>query len=434
MKKFAILLLALLMFCASCAASACGTYILIPDSDTRLLFEEEVRSYCIDTLGYVLCEIVARHGYHFDHEGKYADHFLELCYVDPHDSGFPYEEAPDEVSNEEIITGLSDIERQNINLILRVMTEKIESNDISGYYEDWCCEERTDSWNLFDEIDKGAAVNFPRGLNLPVYSGPGEHYLRADGGLAAVNTGKNIYGYGFDGDWLLIAYYDDWETDQTRVGYVHQDAFGRDLNPTVCKIGELDEYERSFCSEHTILFDQLKFGSETLTLPAGVTLTDDPLGKCTPLTRLSKGDTVTVLFAYPPKLTPDNFDEETTFFGNYERLIYDIFDGYQWFYVETHEPTPARGFISCTTLYLEPDYEPKGFNIFAEYYQASYDSYAVEDEFDAQSLANAEKIYAELLEAEPSAENEMEHALWEALCQSSETHIQRVIHEIASGE
>lgn len=36
--------------------------------------------------------------------------------------------------------------------------------------------------------------------------------------------------------------------------------------------------------------------------------------------------------------------------------------------------------------------------------------------------------------AEPSAENETERALWEALCQSSETHIQRVIREIESGE
>lgn len=434
MKKYAILILALLMLCASCAASACGTFILIHDSDTRLLFEEEVHSYSIDTLGYVLCEIVARHGYHFEPDGKYAEHFSGIGYLDPCDSGFPYEEAPDEVSNEEIIANLSDIERRNIDLILRVMTEKIESNDISGYYESWLCEEGEYFWNVFREIDEGDIVHFPRGLNLPVYSGPGEHYLRMDGGLASVNTGKTIYGYGFDGDWLLIAYYDDQMANKTRVGYVHEDTFKRDLNPAECRPGELDEYDNPFCDTHVFFFDQLEFGNETLTLPAGVTLTDDPLGMRTPLVRLSAGDTVTVLFTYPPKLTSDDFDEETTFFSDYERKLDEVFCDHQWLYVETHDPTPARGFISCDTLYLEPDYEPRVFKVFEECYYPSDDDVFIEEEFNAQSLANAEKLYAELLGAEPPTENETEHELWEAVCQSSEMYIQRVIHEIESGE
>lgn len=65
------------MFCLlSSVAAACndGQYI-IPDSDIRRLTEAELWQYDYDTLGYVLNEIFARHGYHFNRGGKYDEYF-----------------------------------------------------------------------------------------------------------------------------------------------------------------------------------------------------------------------------------------------------------------------------------------------------------------------------------------------------------------------
>lgn len=331
MKRYAALTLAAMMICIASIATACGTYILISDSDTRLLFEDEVRGYHEETLSFVLNEILARHGYHFDPNSEYYDHFMNLCYLYPHDSGFPYCEASEEVTNEEIIAGLSDIERQNIELIRRIQEEKRNTNDASGFLADWSCDERIGAL-AFDPVGYNwKSVDFPRNLRIPVYSGPGEQYLRGDGGYATVRTGKRIYAYGFDGEWLMISYFVDPETRQTRVGYIHKNMFVRELNPAICEPREVDNDEDALCDQHYLRIGQIEFECTSITLPVGVTVTDDPTGSQTPLVHLAAGETVTLLRKFP-------LDEEM------------FEDDEQWYYIEYEGQVSVRGFIPVELL------------------------------------------------------------------------------------
>lgn len=315
-------LLCCLMAVTAATASACGSFVLIYDSDTRLLFEDEVRGYHYDTLGYVLNEIVARHGYHFDPEGRYYRHFEHIDYREPHDTGFPYMEAPASVSNEEIIAGLSDIELQNIALIKRVMKEKREAHDESGYFADWMCSEDFDSVYVCP-VGEPVDVDMPINLRIPVYSGPGENYLRGADGAAMVCTNDDISAYGFDGDWLMITYMVDPQARKTRVGYIHKDEFRRELYHPECMDSE---YRRS---EDPIL--QLKFTSVPMTLTADADLTDDPAGAQTPLVRVKSGEAVTVLMTFPAD-------------GPASRT------GVDWAYVEYAGQKPVRGFIPQSLL------------------------------------------------------------------------------------
>lgn len=354
MKKSVALLLALLMLCASCAAYACGTEIVIHDSDTRLLPEEEVGGYCSDTLGYIEAEILARHGWHFDPDSRYADHFDSLNYIEAHDSGFPYEEAPAEVTNESILAGLSDIERQNLDLVQRVMAEKIKYNDFSGYYESWCCEEASEWQNYFRAIEPSELLDLPRNLAIPVYSGPGKHYLRADGGSAALNSTQDVYAFGFDGEWLMIVYQANPLNDQNRFGYIHRDDYVRDLFPAVCRPGELNEDGDPYCDVHDTLLTQLPFRAEPLTLPVNVTLTDDPVRSDAPIARVNAGETVTVLYTYPPERTREDFEDEKDY-RDYLDLCNETYCNGPVYYVETSGETPVRGFISPGVLYPSDD-------------------------------------------------------------------------------
>ena len=442
MKTYAALFLALLMLCAACTAFACGTYVLVRDSDTRLLFEDEVYGYHVDTLGYILCEIVARHGYHFDPEGRYDEHFSCLNYVELHDSGFPYKEAPADVTNEEIVAGLADIERQNIDLILRVMAEKISTNDCSGYWESWTCSE-SEEWNYFSDFDHGRSLDLPRNLIIPVYSGPGRHYLRGDNGCASVNTNKVVFGYGFDGDWLMIAYFEDSEIGQVRVGYIHQDDFGRDLNPAACRAADApdDDLPKQECRDHELILGQLEFGSEKLVLPVGVTLTDDPMNTGKPLARLSAGETVTVLFTYPPERTKDDFENEDDY-EDYKELYEYVFDGVPLIYVEHGGETPVRGFITSQLmtrwpeLYVISGSNPPKFGAISDsaLHEWTYGDPVKAEQFVAENLAKAEQLLADHLAAEPPAEDTAAHALWEAVSASYDTFIRRIRYIIENGK
>lgn len=349
MKNSVALFLALLMLCAACTASACGTFVLIPDSDTRLLTEAEVSGYCYDTLGYVEGEILARHGWHFDPESRYIDHFENINYLEPHDSGFPYREAPADVTNEAILAGLSDIERQNLELVQRVIAEKIQYNDRSGFYESWCCEESTEWYNRFCDHEGVDYLNLPRNLSIPVYSGPGRHYLRAEGGAAALNSNQEIFAYGFDGEWLLVVYQADPLSWQNRYGYIHRDDHGRDLLPAICRPGERDEDDNAFCSDHAVLLGQLDFTAEPLTLPVNVTLTDDPVNSEAPLARLDAGETVTVLYTFPPERTREDFESDRDY-EDYLFLCDEVYCEGPLYYVETTGEMPVRGFIPSGAL------------------------------------------------------------------------------------
>ena len=333
MKKYiAIALCCLSIFTCACA-SACGTYVLIYDSDDRLLFEEEVRGYDYDTLGYVLNEIVARHGYHFDPDGEYSYHFQNIDYIYAHDTGFPYEEAPQDVSNEEIIAGLSDIEHKNIRLIKKVRAEKREAGDKSGIHADWCCSEYP-SELYFSAMGETEIIDLPVNLKIPVYSGPGEEYLRGAKGRAMVSTNERIKAHGFDGEWLMITYLVNPETKQTRVGYIHKDEFRRELNCADCREAAAANTGRHIACNSSFFENSISFLNTPKTLSADAVLTDDPTGARTPLMNLKAGEEVTLLLTFPE-------DQQVNAEG--------IPGG--WVYVEVNShKTPARGFVPADVL------------------------------------------------------------------------------------
>ena len=76
MKRMTALLLAaaLLLGMLITAASADRMY-LIPDSETRKLTEEELWGWDYESIGYIMNEIFARHGYVFQSGGKYEYYF-----------------------------------------------------------------------------------------------------------------------------------------------------------------------------------------------------------------------------------------------------------------------------------------------------------------------------------------------------------------------
>lgn len=329
MKKYIAMTLCCLMIFAVSAASACGSYVLIYDSDTRLLSEREVRGYHYETLGIVLHEILARHGYHFDEDGRYYDHFMSIDYIDPHDTGFPYEEAPEDISNEEIIAGLSRTEFKNIALIKKIREEKRNTGDESGFYADWGCYETPDELH-FTTVGNAGGFLFPLNLLIPVYSGPGTNFLRGANGKAMVSTNEEIDVYGYEGDWMMIAYLVNSDPKQTRVGYIHKNEFGRPFGCQACtEYKQENPYSCNYCSNSYI--KPLTFAYTPAVLTADSVLTDDPTGIQSPLAQIKAGDTVTVLM-------PTEEPEEGS-------------DWNEWAYVEyTGGRQPMRGFIPMDAL------------------------------------------------------------------------------------
>ena len=61
-------------------------------------------------------------------------------------------------------------------------------------------------------------IKFTRGQKYPVYSGPGDHYLRANNGKAAVSTNDWIQVFGRQNGWVLIQYAID--KDHMRFGWI----------------------------------------------------------------------------------------------------------------------------------------------------------------------------------------------------------------------
>lgn len=63
--------------------------------------------------------------------------------------------------------------------------------------------ESSDNRTLYDSK---VSMQFPRDLKYPVYTGPGEDYVRANNGKALVSTNGWIDVLGTDGQWMLIQY------------------------------------------------------------------------------------------------------------------------------------------------------------------------------------------------------------------------------------
>ena len=110
-------------------------------------------------------------------------------------------------------------------------------------------------------------VRFTSGQKFPVYSGPGERYLRSAGGRAVVSTNDWIQVFGVENGWAMIQY--DISSDHMRIGFIDASALPRNAGVSA-----------------------LALSSVPMVTSVAVTLTDDPLFSKAVLARLPQGQSL----------------------------------------------------------------------------------------------------------------------------------------------
>lgn len=337
MKKSVLALALCLLLGISSAASAANFY-LIEDSDVRELEEEELWGWTYEALGFVLNELFARHGYHFEESGKYEEYFYAQEW---------YTEKPAEVDNSYIYENeMSDVELYNEELIKNVRREMRRMGTINPDGRDVPTLDAeggvVQPAVSADAAGTPDAVNTPAGAAsqptpvptpvptpaptstpepwvgpysdelhfeemildserpLKVYTGPSERYVRGANGRASVSTNDVIYVAGWDGDWLLVKYWTN--SGRARVGYVHKSGL-------TC---EVDAPRFAFEPREVVVAEKCTF-------------TDDPEFNSSILGDLKAGRKVTLLAVYRR-------------------------NG-QWAYIETKvNGRPVRGFVAASCL------------------------------------------------------------------------------------
>lgn len=202
-----ILALLLCMLIALAAPAAASNFYLIEDSNTRRLTEDELWEWQYEALGYVLNEIYARHGYHFESGSGYARYFVTQEW---------YRERPQNVKNSEILEELTSIEKSNERLIRRVRSDMQaqgnENPEGRGLLPIAYSSEESGMEFKLTDVESYRVMN--------VFSGPGTKYYRGANGRAMASTNGEIWVCGWEGDWLLIMY--DMNNGAARVGYVNK--------------------------------------------------------------------------------------------------------------------------------------------------------------------------------------------------------------------
>lgn len=113
-------------------------------------------------------------------------------------------------------------------------------------------------------------VKFSGGKRYPVYTGPGEKFLRAANGKAAVSTNDWIQVFGVEDGWAMIQY--DLSSDRMRIGWIEASALPKNAN-----------------------VNALRLNDQPAVTVAEASMTDDPLKSQTALRVLPKGYQVTWL-------------------------------------------------------------------------------------------------------------------------------------------
>lgn len=296
MKKLMGLFLAVILLCTSLAtvAAAAGDHMyLIPDSNTRKLTKEELWQWDYESLGYILNEIFARHGYVFRSGERYDNYFSTLPW---------YKADPNWRHN----SPLNSTEWYNEGLVKEVRQEMRDTKNYNkGGKSVW-----THYSSGFDVIQGFDYVEFQKSQKLPVYSAPSEAAWRGANGKAVLGTAGAVYSDGAERGWLLVMY----ETNNggVRVGYINKGIVKGKVTGNVYN-------------------DELTFGYLPSTVTKTCTVTDDPARQTTTIMTLQAGTQVTYLTSY--------------------------FNRYSWAYIETTTPEgqTCRGFIpsDCLDLGME---------------------------------------------------------------------------------
>ena len=143
-------------------------------------------------------------------------------------------------------------------------------------------------------------VDFPKDQRYAVYTGPGEHYERANNNKAVVSTNDWIQVFGVEQGYAMIQY--AISSEQRRIGYINA----------------------AFLPENASV-SALEFGYVPVIITQKAELTDDPLGKKIPLHTLQAGT---------------------------EALLLAVMD--DWEYVEWNGgEKPVRGFVPATAVQQE---------------------------------------------------------------------------------
>ena len=254
MKKIITWLLLLTLLLPSCALGS-SSYI-IHDSDTRELSWEELYQWDYESLGYILNEIFARHGYDFIPGEKYDRYFRERSWYTPNQS---YDK------NATCYKKLSSLEWYNESLVKDVRASMRASGDYNT--------DGLSIWNnvfeVYRTVVEFSPVSMPRNQSLPVYSGPGTQYHRGANGRAKCSTNGPVYACGYESGWLMIMY--ETNNGSVRIGYTPANFKGNVNLPT------------------------LYYLYSDVQLSQSVNLTDDPVKTNSSLGRLSSGTPVVYL-------------------------------------------------------------------------------------------------------------------------------------------
>lgn len=243
------------------AQSFAVSLYLIPDSDTRHLTEAELWEWDYESLGYVLNEIFARHGYNFIPGEKYDNYFRCMDWYKPNAN-------PD--NQQACYPHLTRTEWDNESLVKAVRAQMRAAKDWN--------EDGKSVWDYFHAAEamlQGFDIlTIAPGQKLPVYSAPDASSWRGANGKAQVSTNGSVFAAGWESGWLLVMY--ETNSGSIRVGYVH----AGDIKGAVSNTRLL-----------TFAYDQA-------TVTSDCQLTDDP-GRCyAPIMTLRAGATVTYLSTF----------------------------------------------------------------------------------------------------------------------------------------
>lgn len=247
-------LLTLLTAVPASIASGLNNFYIIPDSDSRLLTEDELWDWQYEALGYIYNEIFARHGRPFESGGKYDQYFRSQAW---------YRVNPD------YRYGMLDsIERHNEQLAHQVM-EDMRAQGTLNPFGKALPSSGTQTTTVLDF----RACDFTPGQILEVYTGPGTGYYRSSNGKASVSTEESIWVAGRENGWLAISY--ETNNGSRRIGYINLSRLKDNLSVQSLSL----------------------FYSSAL-IQRGCSMTDEPDGSCAEIVWLGQNTKVTLLGPY----------------------------------------------------------------------------------------------------------------------------------------
>ena len=234
---------------------------LIADSNRRLLTESELWEWDYESLGYILNEIFARHGYVFKEGGVYDQYFSAMPWYTPN---------ADSNNSRACYSQLNSVEWENEGLVKLVRQEMREMGTTNPRGKSvW-----DDFYTGFDTLQGFDGLSLKSGQKLAVYSAPSSRSWRGADGKASVSTNGAIYCAGWESGWLLVMY--ETNSGSVRVGYVNPDNIKGKIS----------------------IKTQLNFAYTPATLQKNTYLTDDPARNMSRICTLRKDMEVTYLTTF----------------------------------------------------------------------------------------------------------------------------------------